>query len=119
MKGYISYKKLFEVLKQKKIKPETLVKKKFLAPKTLENLYNDKEVKTSVLSDLCDWLECDLFNIAEYITPEENARRIRGDITEDRQTPKATTTRKCNSQLPPGYEFDGEYIKVPDNWIKK
>ena len=48
-----------------------LLDKKIISNGTLQKLRNNENVNTSVLSALCDYLECDITDILEYIRPTD------------------------------------------------
>lgn len=65
------YYKLFDYMRKNNIRQKDLLDKKIISNGTLQKLRNNETVNTSVLSALCDYLECDITDILEYIRPTD------------------------------------------------
>jgi putative transcriptional regulator len=65
------YYKLFDYMRKNNIRQKDLLDKKIISNGTLQKLRNNENVNTSVLSALCDYLECDITDILEYIRPTD------------------------------------------------
>ncbi len=62
----IVYDKLWDTMKQKNISQYALIKKYNISTGQLDRLRKNGNVSTHTLNILCDILECDLSDIAEY-----------------------------------------------------
>ncbi len=62
----IVYDKLWSTMKQKNISQYALIKKYNISTGQLDRLRKNGNVSTHTLDVLCDILECDLSDIAEY-----------------------------------------------------
>ena len=66
----ISYKKLWVLLIQKDISKATLRKDVGLSTGTMSKLNKGEEVALTVLTRLCDYLDCDIGDICEVLRDE-------------------------------------------------
>ena len=66
----VSYKKLWMQLIQKDIAKSTLRKDLGFSTSTMSKLNKGEEVSLSVLLRLCDYLNCDIGDVAEIVLPE-------------------------------------------------
>ena len=62
----VSYNKLWKLLIDKKMSASNLRKEADIAPNTMTKIRKEQEVSMSVLSRICDCLECDFGDIVEY-----------------------------------------------------
>lgn len=69
--GKISYKRLFELMKQKNIKKRDLRETYNISPTIINRLNNDSNVAVDTIMYLCEILNCQPENILEYIPKEE------------------------------------------------
>lgn len=69
--GRISYKKLFELMEEKKIKKRDLREKYKISPTIVNRLNNNSNVAVDTIMYLCEILNCQPSDIVEYI-PKEN-----------------------------------------------
>lgn len=69
--GKISYKKLFNLMEEKKIKKRDLREKYNISPTIVNRLNNNSNVAVDTIMYLCEILNCQPENIMEYIPPEE------------------------------------------------
>ena len=67
----ISYKKLWILLLQKDITKVQLRKDLGIAPGTMSKLNKGEEVAMSVLLRICEYLDCDIGDICEFIRTQE------------------------------------------------
>jgi putative transcriptional regulator len=67
----ISYKKLWVLLIQKDISKATLRKDVGLSTGTMSKLNKGEEVALSVLMRICDYLDCDIGNICEFVRTDK------------------------------------------------
>lgn len=63
----IIYAKLWQTMKEKNISQYKLIKDYGFSTGQLDRLRKNESVSTNTLSLLCDILECELYDIAEYI----------------------------------------------------
>lgn len=63
----ICYDKLFDLMKKKGITTYKIRKNKVLSVVTLLALQNNEHVSTKTINSLCEYLECQPFDIMEYI----------------------------------------------------
>lgn len=73
----MSYNKLWKLLIDKKMKKSDLRKDIKISSSTLAKLTNDENVTTDVLVKICNYLECDVSDIMEFVpdkpaNPSEN-----------------------------------------------
>lgn len=69
----ISYKKLFELMEQKRIKKIDLRTKHGINPKTISSLVNNKSVTVDTIITLCEVLDCQPGDLMEYVKEESPA----------------------------------------------
>lgn len=69
----LTYKKLFKLMIDKKMKKKDLCKVADISTSTVTKLCNDKYVNTEIIEKICDALECDVSDIVE-ITKEGMGR---------------------------------------------
>ena len=62
----IVYDKLWKTLKEKNISQYKLIKKYHVSTGQLDRLRKNGNVSTYTLNQLCEILDCDLFDIIEY-----------------------------------------------------
>lgn len=65
--GMIKYDKLFSLLRIRDIKGAELIRNNVVSAPTILKLRANKNVNTNVLIKLCDYLDCKLSDICEYI----------------------------------------------------
>lgn len=73
----ISYNKLWKLLVDKKMSKADLRRAADIAPNTLTKLRRDEEVSLTILRKICEYLECDISDICEFIkieNPEVDAK---------------------------------------------
>lgn len=63
----IKYDKLWETMKEKNISQYTLIKKYGFSTGQLDRLRKNGNVNAFTLNHLCEILNCDLSDIAEYV----------------------------------------------------
>ena len=63
----IVFDKLWQVMKEKGITQYALINKYDFSRETLNRLKHNKNVTTDTLAKLCEILECELGDIAEYV----------------------------------------------------
>ena len=68
----IVYDKLWITMKEKNISQYILIKKHGISTGQLDRLRKNENVSTYTLNKLCKILSCDLKDIAEYKTDEDN-----------------------------------------------
>ena len=68
--GMISYKKLFELMEQKKIKKRDLREKYNISPTIVNRLNNNSNVAVDTIMYLCEILNCQPSDIMEYVPNE-------------------------------------------------
>ncbi len=68
--GMISYKKLFELMEQRKIKKRDLREKYNISPTIVNRLNNNSNVSVDTIMYLCEILNCQPGDIVEYIQNE-------------------------------------------------
>ena len=66
----ISYKPLWDTMKEKNVSTYTLRRKEGIGGGTIHNLKKNRNVSTHTLNMLCRILKCSLDEIAEYIEKE-------------------------------------------------
>lgn len=69
--------KFAELLKEKKVRIATISADTGLSRTTLTNLYYQRNIQISfdVLDRLCNYLECQIDDIIEYVPGEMNAKK--------------------------------------------
>ncbi len=70
-KGAISYKKLFELMEQKKIKKRDLREQYNISPTIVSRLNNNTNVAVDTIMYLCEILDCQPGDIMEYIPDDK------------------------------------------------
>ena len=68
----ISYNKLWKLLIDKKMSKADLRRAADISPNTMTKLRRDEPVNLSILSRVCDVLECDFGDIIQHIPNAEN-----------------------------------------------
>ena len=63
----ISYNKLWKLLIDKKMTQAELRKAADIAPNTMTKLRRDEEVSMTVLKRICEYLECNIGDICDFI----------------------------------------------------
>ena len=71
MAKHIRYNKLWKILVDKKMSKGDLRKEIGFAPNTLTKLRRDEEVSLSLLVRICEHLDCDIGDVMELVTVEE------------------------------------------------
>ena len=66
----ISYKKLWILLIEKNISPATLRKNLNIATGTMTKLRRNEEVSLSVLLRICEYLDCNIADICDFVKIE-------------------------------------------------
>ena len=66
----MKYNKLFALLAIRGMKKSDLVEKKVISSPTLAKLSKGESITTTVLCQICDFLECEPGDIMEYIKDE-------------------------------------------------
>lgn len=69
--GKISYKKLFVLMEQQKIKKRDLREKYNISPTIVNRLNNNSNVAVDTIMYLCEILNCQPSDIMEYIPKDE------------------------------------------------
>lgn len=69
--GSISYKKLFELMEQKKIKKKDLREKNNISPTIISRLNNNSNVAVDTIMYLCEILNCQPGDIIEYVPKDK------------------------------------------------
>ena len=72
----ISYKKLWMLLIQKDITKVKLRKDLGIAPGTMIKLNKGEEVAMSVLLRICEYLDCDIGDVCEFVKSNNNVKGI-------------------------------------------
>ena len=72
-----TYKKLFKLLIDRKLKKKDLCKMADISTSSVTKLCKDQNVNTEILEKICDALECEISDIMEV-----NHNTERGDINE-------------------------------------
>ena len=62
----VSYDKLWKLLIDKKISASEMRKRAGIAPNTITRMRKEQEVSLTVLSKICDVLDCDFGDIIEH-----------------------------------------------------
>lgn len=73
-KGSISYRKLFELMEQKKIKKQDLREKYEISPTIVNRLNHNNNVAVDTIMYLCEILECQPGDILEYVPDAETEK---------------------------------------------
>lgn len=63
----VSYNKLWKLLVDKKMSKADLRRAAEISPNTLTKLRRDEEVSMSVLKRICEYLECNIGDICDFI----------------------------------------------------
>lgn len=69
----VSYRKLWHLLLDKKLKKIDLERKAGVSHYAVLQLSNDKDVSTEVLTKICDALDCGIDDIVDFIPSEKKA----------------------------------------------
>ncbi|MCM1265426.1 MAG: helix-turn-helix transcriptional regulator [Candidatus Gastranaerophilales bacterium] len=70
----IVFDKLWEVMKEKNISQYKLINDYGISPAQLTRLKRNENVKVNILNTLCEILDCNIFDIMEYV--KEDSRKI-------------------------------------------
>jgi len=70
VKAVIVYTPLWNTMKEKGFTTYTLRVKLKMSSATVQRLRKGMSVSTNTLDDLCEWLDCTLADIAEYVKDE-------------------------------------------------
>ena len=68
----IVFNKLWQTMKEKNISQYQLIKKHGISTGQLDRLRKNQNVNSYTLNSLCEILDCNLGDIAEYIKDQEN-----------------------------------------------
>lgn len=63
----VSYNKLWKLLVDKKMSKADLRRAAEISPNTMTKLRHDEEVSMSVLKRICEYLECNIGDICDFI----------------------------------------------------
>ena len=63
----VSYNKLWKLLVDKKMSKADLRRAAEISPNTMTKLRRDEEVSMTVLKRICEYLECNIGNICDFI----------------------------------------------------
>lgn len=66
----IVFDRLWNVMREKGISQYKLINEYGISPAQITRLKRNENVKVSILNTLCNILDCDLFDIIEYIKDE-------------------------------------------------
>lgn len=66
----ISYKKLWDMLKRKKLKKKDLQEMTGISPTTMAKLSKDESVAIGVLGRICAALKCNVGDIMDFVLPQ-------------------------------------------------
>ena len=69
----VSYKKLFELMEQKRIKKIDLRTRYGINPKTISSLVNNRSVTVDTIITLCEILDCQPGDLMEYVKEDSPA----------------------------------------------
>ena len=69
----ICYSKLWKLLIDKKMNGSELRKAVEMAPNTLTKLYKEEPVSMETLLRICEYLDCDIGDIVEFLRTGDNA----------------------------------------------
>lgn len=64
----VSYNKLWKLLVDKKMSKADLRKAANISPNTMTKLRRDEEVSMAVLKRICEYLECNIGDICDFIS---------------------------------------------------
>lgn len=70
----IIYTKLWQTMKEKNISQYKLIKEYGFSTGQLDRLRKNESVSTNTLNFLCEILDCNLCDVAEYIQSEDNKK---------------------------------------------
>lgn len=73
----VSYRKLWHVLLDKKIKKNELMEISGISDYSFRKLRNDQDVSTEVLTKICAVLDCEVQDIVDFL-PEESENKPYG-----------------------------------------
>ena len=68
----IDYSPFWETLEQSEENWYTLTNKHHMSHSTLHRLKHNKDVSTKTLNDLCRILDCNIYNLVQYIPSEDD-----------------------------------------------
>lgn len=66
----IVFDKLWEVMREKNISQYKLINEYGISPAQITRLKRNENVKVSILNTLCNILDCDIYDIIEFIKDE-------------------------------------------------
>ena len=72
----VSYRKLWHLLVDKKLKKIDLERKAGISHYAVLQLSNDKDVSTEVLTKICDTFDCNIDDIVDFIPSDKKAADI-------------------------------------------
>ena len=67
----IRYNKLWKLLVDKKMSTADLRKAADISPNTMTKLRRDEDVSMAVLRKICEYLECDIGDVCEFVAGED------------------------------------------------
>lgn len=67
----ITYEPFWKTLKKKNISTYALINKYKLSSSTIARLRHDKPISTTTLNDLCQFLDCSVSDIVEYVPDDK------------------------------------------------
>lgn len=68
----VSYNKLWKLLVDKKMSKADLRRAAEISPNTMTKLRRDEEVSMTVLKRICEYLECNIGDICDFITASKS-----------------------------------------------
>ena len=68
----ISYRPFWETLKKKNITTYALINKHHISSATIDRMKKGKGISTMKIDDFCRILNCEVFDIIEYLPNEQN-----------------------------------------------
>ena len=74
----ICYSKLWKLLIDKRMNGSELRKAVELAPNKLTKLYKEEPVSVETLLRICEYLDCDIGDIVEFLRTGDNAATYKG-----------------------------------------
>lgn len=78
----VSYNKLWKLLIDRKLSPADLRKETNMAPNTLTRLRKDEPVSMSVLMSICDYLDCDIGDVCEFVQEYVSYTTVDGTVVQ-------------------------------------
>ncbi len=72
VKMSVSYNKLWKLLVDKKMSKADLRRAVDISPNTLTKLRRDEEVAMSIMRKICEYFECNIGNICEFVAVDNS-----------------------------------------------